>query len=786
MAAPGQALAHAGYGRAGSGQSGSGPAAEARLWRPTAFGASPWLAPATRQAPATRRAGAPGGWQSEPTPNPGGLANGTLAAISCGGPRACLAVGSYVNGAGTTVTLAQAWNGTAWQTQVTPSPAGAGGSQLTGLSCEGPYACTAVGYYLDPAGVVVPLAERWNGASWRIQAVPRPAAATASGLFAISCHSALACTAVGSYNVSTGQALPLAEIWNGKSWHAEATPSPAGAAATELGGVSCAAARACIAVGAWQGSSGALMTVAEVWNGVGWHIQHTPGVSGATSTEFTGVSCAAAYACTASGYFANSTGADVVLAERWNGSGWQVQPTPTPAGVTASELGGVSCPSLRACTAAGTYVTGSGARGTVAEAWNGSAWTIQATPNPAGSTVNQLDGVSCPSVSTCVSAGSKEGSSGFDVPLGEGWNGTRWSLQASASPTGARISALAGVSCASATVCTAVGSFQKTPETNATLAEGWNGTKWSIQPTPNPAGSIYTGLQAVSCPAPSACIAVGSYLDHPNRPTFALAEAWNGTNWSIQSMPTPAGSQYTSLQAVSCTSPDACTATGSYRNHAGVGQGLAERWNGTNWSIQAIAEPSKVRAMNGVDCTYGSTCTAVGWYSSSTGTPSPLAEVWNGTSWSVQTVPLPTGSQGAVFSAVSCTSPSACTATGNEFANPGGVFAGRWNGTSWSIQAAPNPPNTQTSSTQPVLSTVSCRLAQLCVAIGNYSPDNVATAFAEAWNGTTWALQPIDLPPWTASSTLTGTSCAAGHCVSVGSYFGPSQLPVTLAVATSG
>src|ERR1700728_512522 len=146
--------------------SGAGPGHGARLWHPGAFGHGPWVTAAGGLSRAPEFGDGP--WQTEPTPNPGGLANGTLEAISCGGPGACIGVGSYVNDAGTTVTLAQLWNGTSWQTQSSPSPAGSGGSQLTGISCDGPYACTASGFYLDAAGVTVPLAERWNGASWRI------------------------------------------------------------------------------------------------------------------------------------------------------------------------------------------------------------------------------------------------------------------------------------------------------------------------------------------------------------------------------------------------------------------------------------------------------------------------------------------------------------------------------------------------------------------------------------------------------------------------------------------
>jgi hypothetical protein len=770
----------------------SGPGRASGLWHPSAFGHGQWVTPA--EGLSSVPAGGPDGpWQTEPTPNPDGLANGTLAAISCGGPRACIAVGSYVNGAGTTVTLAQLWNGATWQTQSSANPAGSGGSQLTGISCAGPYACTAAGYYLDAAGVTVPLAERWNGTSWRIQPVPSPATATASGFFAISCRSARSCTAAGTYDTSTGQALTLAEDWNGQSWRVEATPSPAGAIASELDAVSCVSPRACVAVGAWEGNSQVPVTLAEVWNGAGWHIQRTPHIPGAPSSQFTGVSCAAAYACTASGYSRSRSGTAAALAERWNGIGWQVQSTPSPAGATASELGAVSCASPRACTTVGAYILSSDTVVTLAEAWNGTAWVIQSTPNPAGARTSQLNGVSCARARApgpCVSAGFRVGGSGFGVPLAEGWNGAAWTIHATPSPTGARVSQLEGVSCpvldsTVATACTAVGYYENTPKTSATLAEAWNGTAWSIQPTPNPAGATVSILQAVSCPAPSACAAVGEYSSRPLGPAFAEAQTWNGSAWSIQPIPSPAGARRTSLQAVSCTSPEACTAVGFYIPRHGNQRGLTERWNGTRWTIQATPRPGVINFLYGVDCTAASACTAVGWYNTGAGDAQPLAEAWNGTSWQVQKVKLPAGSAGGAFATVSCTSATACTAGGTYFASPGGAFAERWNGKSWSFQSVPPPPNAATSTSDIGLTAVACSSARACVAVGNYAPNNQPVTFAEAWNGTSWTLQPIGLPDGIIASTLTGMSCAAPHCVAVGAYAGQAGLLVTLAVGRS-
>jgi hypothetical protein len=83
-------------------------------------------------------------------------------------------------------------------------------------------------------------------------------------------------------------------------------------------------------------------------------------------------------------------------------------------------------------------------------------------------------------------------------------------------PKGANFSELNSVSCRSA-VCEAIGDTGL-----GTLAERWNGAKWSLQPTPNPgAAADNDQLTGIACTSPTACIAVGSANGAP------LAEAYS-------------------------------------------------------------------------------------------------------------------------------------------------------------------------------------------------------------------------------------------------------------------
>ena len=60
------------------------------------------------------------------------------------------------------------------------------------------------------------------------------------------------------------------------------------------------------------------------------------------------------------------------LVESWNGTAWSVVASPSPS---VAFLYGVSCPSARSCKAVGEYANNSGAVRTLVESWNGTAWS---------------------------------------------------------------------------------------------------------------------------------------------------------------------------------------------------------------------------------------------------------------------------------------------------------------------------------------------------------------------------------------------------------------------------
>jgi hypothetical protein len=412
-----------------------------------------------------------------------------------------------------------------------------------------------VGSYQSGKLTHKPLAETWNGTSWSMQRAPGPAAPR-SGLSGVACPSASFCAAVGSQTSRYQVPDPLAEGWNGASWSIVQTAAPATFIRSNLSGIACPTAADCFGVGS-SGISTGSGTLTEHWDGSAWSIQPTPANPG-FSDYLGGIACTSATACTAVGGTFTDHGGHA-LAERWNGTSWSVQRTPAEPPHQNGFLFGVSCASAGSCVAVG-YAEGQPIV-PMAEVWNGSSWTIR-NPVADGPGDSSLAAVSCTSASNCIAVGAGDNTPAGLLPLAERWDGTSWSVQQMPRPAGAVRTELTGVSCPSAGACLAVGDYQDSSSTGFPLAEAWNGTSWAIQPVSGPAGSRDAGLSALSCTSPSACTAVGGYSTPSSGATLLMAEVWNGTSWSVQRAVTPSGAD-SFFAGVACSAPGVCTAVGT-------------------------------------------------------------------------------------------------------------------------------------------------------------------------------------------------------------------------------
>jgi hypothetical protein len=353
--------------------------------------------------------------------------------------------------------------------------------------------------------------------------------------------------------------------------------------------------------------------------------------------------------------------AAVVCAALWSAApasastAWRVQQVPAP-GNNAAQLQAVSCPAPGICFAVGNSVaTGTFTESTLAERWSGGQWAIQPTPSPGTGGIDQLTGISCLSATDCTAVGIIDTQTAANSTLVEHWDGTSWTVVPSPDPVGTTVTDFTGVSCASATSCTAVGVYDTSGHRphELPLAEHWDGTKWTVTRVPLPDGITAGDLDGgVSCPSAIYCIAVGSTATQP------LAERWNGTRWTVQATPIPVDAYNPFLSGVSCSAPAHCTAVGGYLANGITASSLVERRDSTAWTIQADATSG---GLTGVSCTSSTSCTAVGG----------PAEHWDGTSWTSQPLPDPHHTtRGFAVLGVSCVSAVTCTAAGSYGKTP--------------------------------------------------------------------------------------------------------------------
>ena len=228
------------------------------------------------------------------------------------------------------------------------------------------------------------------------------------------------------------------------------------------------------------------------------------------------------------------------------------------------------------------------------------------------------------------------------------WNGTAWSTSASgatALPGGTYMVGVADISSADAY---AIGD-------NSTFASGeleqWNGTTWSQVKYPLPAGAASdTTLNAISASGPNDVWIVGAYLDSASERNETFSLHWNGSAWSVVSMPLVTGSdkqltyQFNSIVANSPTDVWAVGGSGDNALEQGGSPSatLIEHWNGSAWSIVPSPSPGTGADLTGVatsNASHGVWAVGSDTPSGTTGAQT-LTLSWNGTAGRRSPVPI--------------------------------------------------------------------------------------------------------------------------------------------------
>ncbi|MFL5731662.1 MAG: hypothetical protein ACJ78Q_00560, partial [Chloroflexia bacterium] len=234
--------------------------------------------------------------------------------------------------------------------------------------------------------------------------------------------------------------------------------------------------------------------------GLAWNVINTVNV-GAGNNSLGAVAVVASDDVWAAGSFFSSTvGADRTLVEHWNGSNWSQVASPN-VGASGNTLSSLAVVSAGDIWAVGYYLSG-GTQRTFTLHWDGTTWSVVSSPS-VGAGDNFFVDVAAVSTSdvwavgyycsTNCQAGSQE------LTLLEHWNGNAWSVVSSPNPDVGNY--VYSVSAVSTNDIWAVGYHNACYGcVGYSLVLHWNGTSWSVVPSPNAGVSTnyLTGISALS------------------------------------------------------------------------------------------------------------------------------------------------------------------------------------------------------------------------------------------------------------------------------------------------
>jgi hypothetical protein len=353
------------------------------------------------------------------------------------------------------------------------------------------------------AAVVLGAGSAFAVGGWTIVAAPPTGQnATFTGVATVSDSDAWAVGYRSGAAFTNVGAKVLIDNWNGTAWSQVAVPATPGNTALLLG-VSASSATDAWAVGRTQLNKSDFEPVALHWNGTAWSV--SPGfataisiISGASAVGVADISAGDAYA------IGNSAATAVGSLAHWNGTAWSPVTLPLPAHANSNTtLNAISADGPDDVWIVGTFLdSANGQNETFSEHFNGTAWSVVPMPLVNSSNINaffQFNGIKANSASDVWAVGD---SGVVDVPgsktLIEHFNGTAWSIVPSPSP--GSIAILSGVTTSSAANSVwAVGA--DTPagtSARQTLTLNWNGTTWNVVASPNTGSTDGVGAVATN------------------------------------------------------------------------------------------------------------------------------------------------------------------------------------------------------------------------------------------------------------------------------------------------
>ena len=321
-------------------------------------------------------------------------------------------------------------------------------------------------------------------------------------------------------------------------------------------------------------------------------------------------------------------------------------PNPEPNRVNDVTLGALSATSASDAWAVGTNQDRKAIRHPLVEHWDGRTWTLfTAVQEPSGrqSWFNGVDALSPTNAWAVGESSSQKAENQHERTLIEHWDGRSWTIVASPNPSTGPNSAdvLEAITGVGPSDLWAVG-WNLDPNSNQILMMflHFDGTSWKTVASPSRGFQFAVSAKAITS---DDVWAIGNDQSGPHGLT--LAAHWNGTKWSI--VPTPSLSDGVApqnfLTGVSATSKTDVWASGyeGNVNQENFAKPYALHWNGAKWSLELLPNAGgEGNRLFGTMALSSKDVWAVGQTQRNNGAILTLTQQFNGTSW--QTVPSPT------------------------------------------------------------------------------------------------------------------------------------------------
>jgi hypothetical protein len=303
------------------------------------------------------------------------------------------------------------------------------------------------------------------------------------------------------------------------------------------------------------------------------------------------------------------------------------------------------------------------------------------------------------------------------------------------SPNGPRqVNELHAVSALSENNVWAVGVSYNTERTlSSSLIEHWNGSRWSVVPSPNPSGTLNI-LYGVAAVASNDVWAVGYAA---TASSGAVIMHWNGSVWSV--VPNPPSSIFVSnLLALAVISANDIWAVGSGR----IGDEdatLTLHWNGTAWSFVSSPNvtPEVDNTLSGVAAIASNDVWAVGTQQPTSLTdPHTLILHWNGSAWNI--VPSPNDGGDNVDNHLLA---AAAVASNDVWAvgfSGFGTLAEHWDGSEWRVVPTPGIANREPLFLAGIVALASNNV--WTVGESFQTSRSLSRTLTEQWDGTQWSV----------------------------------------------